>query len=187
MPYTELSPNVDNYFVGSGILKIRVRKPSDEGSYRDVGNCSKFEFTSNVTRLKHYSSRVGTRFKDKDVVTQVDATVAVVLDEITGANLRMMLLGDLTGSGPVMVDILTSPDIEVAMRLIGTNDVGAKVQVDIPSVLLTPNGALGFINNGAWGEIPLNADVNGDATTGSFGRVAVGTSGTELTDFPVFV
>lgn len=184
MPYTELSPNVDNYFVGSGIVKIRQKVPVDETDYRDVGNVSKFEFTSNVTRLKHYSSRVGTRFKDKDVVTQVDATLAMMMDEITGANLQYMLLSTNSGSSPVMLDILTQPNLEVAIRLIGTNDVGAKCQVDLPSVLLTPNGALGFINNGAWGEIPLTAEVNGDVTTGSFGRVAVGTDGTELTDFP---
>jgi len=184
MPYTELSPNVDNYFVGSGIIKIRQISPVDEVDYRDVGNVSKFEFTSNVTRLKHYSSRVGTRFKDKDVVTQVDATLAMVMDEITAANLQYMLLSTNTGTSPVMMDILTQPNLEVAVRMIGTNDVGAKVQVDLPSVLLTPNGALGLINNATWGEIPLTAEVNGDATTGSFGRVAVGTDGTELTDFP---
>lgn len=184
MPYTELSPNVDNYFVGSGIVKIRQISPVNEGAYRDVGNVSKFEFTSNITRLKHYSSRVGTRFKDKDVVTQVDATLAMTMDEITGANLQYMLLSTNTGSSPVMLDLLTEPNLEVAVRLIGTNDVGAKVQVDLPNVILTPNGALGFINNGAWGEIQLTADVNGNAATGSFGRVAVGTSGIELTDFP---
>lgn len=184
MPYTELSPNVDNYFIGSGIVKIRQKVPVNEGSYRDVGNVSKFEFTSNVTRLKHYSSRVGVRFKDKDVVTQVDATLAMVLDEVTAANLQYMLLGSTPSGSPLAMDILTQPDIEVAVRLIGTNDVGAKVQVDLPSVLLTPSGALGLINNGTWGEIPLNADVNGDPTTGSFGRIRVGTDGTELTDYP---
>jgi len=184
MPYTELSPNVDNYIVGAGILKMRMIAPTLDADYRDVGNASKFEFTSTVTRLKHYSSRVGTRFKDKDVATQVDATVALVLDEVTGANLQYMLLADKSGAGPVMLDLLTQPNMTVALRLIGTNDVGAKCQVDLPSVLLTPNGALGFINNGAWGEIPLTADVNGNEATGSFGRVAVGTDGTELTDYP---
>lgn len=181
MPVTDLSPNVENYFVGAGILKW---KGVDDSVYRDVGNVSKFEFTSNVTRLKHYSSRTGTRFKDRDVVTQLDATVAITMDEITASNLALSLLGDVTGSGPIMISILTNANKEGAFRLIGTNDIGAKCQIDLPSVLITPSGALGLINAGTWGELPLVAEVNGNITTGSFGRLAWNTDGTELTDFP---
>lgn len=175
MAVTDLSPNIDNYFIGAGIVSW---KEDGSGSYRDVGNVSKFEFTSQVTRLKHYSSRVGTRFKDEDVVTQVDATVAMALDELTGSNLAMLLLGDQDGTAyPVTIDILTKTKFKGAFRLLGTNDVGAKCQVDLPSCLITPSGALGLINAGAWGEIQLTAEVNGDITTGSFGRIMVGTDG----------
>lgn len=178
---TDLSPNVENYFVGAGIAKW---KGILDLAYRDVGNVSKFEFTSNVTRLKHYSSRTGTRFKDRDVVTQLDATVALSMEELTAANLALALLGDVSGSGPIMIDILTNANIQGAFRLIGTNDVGAKVQVDLPSCLITPSGAIGLINAGTWGEIQLVAEVNGNIATGSFGRLAWNTDGIELTDFP---
>lgn len=178
---TDLSPNVENYFVGAGILKWRDKA---EINYRDVGNVSKFEFTSNVTRLKHYSSRTGTRFKDRDVVTQLDATVALSMEELTASNLALALLGDITPGSPTMIDILTRSNIEGAFRLIGTNDVGAKVQIDLPSCLITPSGAIGLINAGTWGEIQMVAEVNGNINTGSFGRLAWNTDGVELTDFP---
>lgn len=170
MAVSNISPNVDNYFVGAGIVKWKGILDVD---YRDVGNVSKFEFTSNVTRLKHYSSRVGTRFKDKDVVTQVDASVAITMEELTAKNLALMLLGDEAGGGPpIMIDILVDTEKVGAFRLIGTNDVGAKVQVDLPSCIISPSGALGLINQGAWGEMQLTAEVNGDVNTGSFGRLA---------------
>lgn len=171
MPATDLSPNVDNYFVGAGIVKWKGVGDSD---YRDVGNVSKFEFTSNVTRLKHYSSRRGVRIKDRDVVTQVDAQVAMSMEELTAKNLALALLGTQSGSSPIMIDILSHTEIEGAFRLVGTNDIGAKVQVDLPSCLITPTGAIGLINQGTWGEIQLLAEVNGNGDTGSFGRLAWG-------------
>src|SRR5882672_6981172 len=90
MPVSDLSPNVENYFVGAGIVKWQAL---GDLTFRDVGNVSRFEFTSTVTRLKHYSSRTGTRFKDRDVVTQVDAQVALTMEEFTASNLAMALLG----------------------------------------------------------------------------------------------
>jgi hypothetical protein len=176
---TDISPNVENYYVGAGICKW---KGEDDSTYRDVGNVSEFAFTSTVTRLKHYSSRTGTRFKDRDVVTQLDASVAIKMDEITAANLALAVLGTASGSSPIMIEVLTQANKKGAFRLIGTNDIGAKIQIDLPSCLITPSGAIGLINAGTWGELSLTAEVNGDINTGSFGRYAWNTDGVELTD-----
>jgi hypothetical protein len=181
MAVSELSPQVDNYFIGAGIVKWKGILDAD---YRDVGNVSKFEFTSTVTRLAHYSSRVGTRFEDKNVVTQVAAKVALTMEEFTAKNLTLALLGEENAGSPITIDILTNANIQGAFRLIGSNDVGAKCQIDLPSCTLSPTGALGFINAGTWGEIALEADVYGDPVTGSFGRLAWNTDGIELTDYP---
>lgn len=170
MPVTDISPDVDNYFVGAGIVSIKL--PSDSG-YVDSGNVSKFEFTTSATRLKHYSSRHGIRRKDRDVVTQMDATLAMTMDEFTARNLGFALLAtNPGGASPIMLNIGDQPDIVAAVRLVGTNDVGAKVQVDLPSVLIAPSGALGLINAGTWGEIQLTGEINADITTGNFGRLA---------------
>lgn len=174
MPATDLSPNVDNYFVGAGIVSwAPIATPT---VYRDVGNVSKFEFTSAVTRLKHYSSRHGTQFKDADVVTRVDATAMITMEELTASNLAMHLLSDETNPDvlPVMLNILNTPEMKGALRLLGTNDVGAAIQLDLPNCLITPSGAVGLINAGTWAEIQLTVEVNGDINTGIFGRLAWG-------------
>ncbi len=116
------------------------------------------------------------------MVTQLDASVAIKMDEITGSNLALALLGTVSGSAPIMIDVLTAANKKGAFRLIGTNDVGAKIQIDLPSCLITPSGAIGLINAGTWGEIQLTAEVNGNINTGSFGRYAWNTDGVELTD-----
>ena len=176
MPATDISPNVDNYFVGAGIVSWSPTGPT--GPYIDIGNVSKFEFSVIATRLKHYSSRTGIRRKDADVVTQMDATVAITMDEVTAHNLSLHLLStDPGGASPIMLNIGDTPEINGALRLVGTNDIGANVQVDLPSVLIAPTGAIGLINNGAWGEIVLQAEINADVTTGVFGRVAWDTGG----------
>lgn len=176
MPATNLSPNVDNYFVGAGILKWSG--VNDAGVFRDCGNCSKFEFTVTPTRLKHMSSRVGVRRVDKNVVTQVEATLALTLDELTAKNLAFAMLAIETDGTPITLAIGANADIEGHFRLVGTNDVGAMVQVDLVSCLVAPSGALGLINNGQWGEIQLQADVNTDPNNpASFGQLAWGITG----------
>lgn len=172
MPATNISPNVDNYFVGAGILKWKGVNDTD---FRDCGNCSKFEFTITPTRLKHMSSRIGVRRVDKNVVTQIEAALALTLDELTAKNLAFALLGTEVDGTPVTLSIGELPDIEGQFRLVGTNDIGAKVQVDLVSCTVAPSGALGLINNGQWGEIQLTADVNTDPNNAaSFGQLAWG-------------
>ena len=182
MAATDLSPNVDNYYVGAGIVKWQAGPTGYADPYRDLGNVSKFEFTSTPTRLHHYSSRVGVRFRDLSVVTQVEATVAMTMDELTAANLAMALLGtEIVTGPPLTVDILNNAEQSGAIRFIGTNRVGAKMQIDLPSCNIAPSGALGFITT-AWGEIAISCEVNGNINTGSFGRVSWLTDGNEISN-----
>lgn len=51
---TALSPNVDNYFIGKGIVSI-ADPDTSPFNWRDVGNVPTFEFTPNITFLDHYS------------------------------------------------------------------------------------------------------------------------------------
>lgn len=51
----------------------------------------------------------------------------------------------------------------------GTNSVGAKLQITLPKVLISPSKALSMIGDG-WGEIELDGEVLVDITTGSFGQ-----------------
>lgn len=87
---TLVSPLVDMYYVGKGIVSIW---PTGETAYRDVGNVPTFAFTPNVTTLIHYSSRHGVRVKDLEVIHEKAATLEMVMDEFTYDNLKLALLG----------------------------------------------------------------------------------------------
>jgi hypothetical protein len=87
---TLVSPLVDLYYVGKGIVSIDVGM---SGTFRDIGNVPTFAFTPNVTTLTHYSSRHGVRVKDLEVIHEKAATVEIVMDEFSYENMKLVLLG----------------------------------------------------------------------------------------------
>ena len=78
----EVSPNIGNYVVGRGIAYIQLVPPSlnPDAGFVDCGNITEFTFQVKPTRLEHFSSRVGVRKKDLVVVTEVAATLTVVME-----------------------------------------------------------------------------------------------------------
>lgn len=161
-----ISPDPLNYFIGKGILKW---KPEGAGSYRDFGNAT-FETTINPTKLDHWSNRTGIRTKDRQVVTQMEMSCKFGLDEFTADNLTIALMATQDTDGTLSIG--GSPQVIGAIRLIGTNEVGLKFQVDAPTVSVTPSAALSFISDG-WGVIELAGEVLADAN-GIFGLVYTG-------------
>jgi hypothetical protein len=87
---TDLSPNVGNYYLGKGIVYWLGQ---GETAWRDLGNCTIFEFTPSVTKLDHFSSRSGVRQKDLSVVTEQIATVHVTMEEFSAANMALAMMG----------------------------------------------------------------------------------------------
>lgn len=152
-----------NYYIGKGIVSW---KP-DGGSYADLGNAPTFEFTPNLTQLDHFSSRQGTKTRDRRVVTEKSATVKFVLEEFTADNLALALLGTNTGG---TIDIFSESELLGSLKFEGANDVGATVVVEFPIVTLTPSAAIAFIGEG-WGSLELTGDVSADPGTGSFGSL----------------
>jgi len=169
----QASPNVDNYYVGKGVVKIKVAGIDDD--YRDVGNCPSFEITPNITKLAHYSSRAGTKFKDANITQQKEMTLKMTLDEITPENLQIALLGSDADSSGLVHNIMDLNEIVAAIRFVGTNAVGDKQQVDLPTVSLTPSNAIGFISD-SWAQIELTGDVTADES-GVFGTIHSGIEG----------
>lgn len=90
MAITADSPNVDNYFVGKGIV---YWKGDGETEYRDLGNVPEFEVALTTDKLDHFSSREGTRKKDRTIVREQSGTVRMVLEELTAKNLELALMG----------------------------------------------------------------------------------------------
>jgi hypothetical protein len=92
---TLVSPLTSLYYVGKGIVSVQILTgitPPDS-AYRDVGNVPVFEFLPNVTVLTHYTSRLGIRSKDLEVIHEKQATLNMHLDEWSYKNLQLAFLG----------------------------------------------------------------------------------------------
>jgi hypothetical protein len=158
------SPNTENYYVGKGIVYIKLPTDTD---YVDVGNVTAMEFTPTVEKLDHFSSRTGIKTKDRSVVLSLAATLKVTMEEWTARNLALTLLGDVVESGGIVsIDILTNNSQSAAVKFVGANDVGPQWSFEFPSVSFTPSGTLNPISD-EWGALEVTGDVN--ATNGVFG------------------
>lgn len=167
-----LSPNIGNYFIGKGIVSIKLL---GESTFTDAGNCPTFEFMAKVTNLDHYSSRTGVRVKDFTAVIEISGSLTMQLEEITARNMGFAMLGLPTGGPspiPDTIDILGSPVIYGSIKLVGTNDIGPIWTVNLPLVKLSPSKAIALIAN-TWGTIDLEGDVLYDQLSGGFGTATV--------------
>lgn len=161
MAATDLSPNVDNYYIGKGVMYFRPRNPDGTyGPWRDLGNVPEFEFTSSTEKLDHFSSRTGVRTKDLSVIVEKNATCRIVLEEWTGPNLAMYLLGTQTGADETAsIDIGTNSEIRGQIAFDGQNDIGPTWNLWFPEVSFTPSGSLSPIQD-EWGSMELTGDVS---------------------------
>jgi hypothetical protein len=166
------SPNIGNYYIGKGIVSIKLL---GESVFTDCGNVPQFEFMAKVTQLDHYSSRTGVRVKDFTAVVELAGSLTMQLEEMTARNMGFALLGLPTGGPsptPDTIDIFSSPVIYGAVKFVGTNDIGPVWTVNFPLVKLSPAKALGLIAN-TWGVIDLDGDVLFDQNTQTFGTATV--------------
>jgi len=181
MAYTNTSPNVDNYWIGKGIVKFQ---PSGTSSFVHLGNAPEVEYTPGIDVLDHFSSMVGVRSKDRKVVREKSATIRVVLEEMTPDNLGLAFMGGVTdptapATEPYTIDIFSLSEITGSLRFIGQNDIGPKIQVDFPNVSIVPTGSINLISE-EWASVEITADVLVDNTTGKFGTALWGID-TEVT------
>ena len=91
-----LSPNIGNYRIGRGYLKMQMQ---GDPTPLDMGNCTQFEFNVKPTTLPHFSSRVGVRIKDFLAVTELEASLTMSMEEITARNFAIACLGNVLQSG----------------------------------------------------------------------------------------
>jgi hypothetical protein len=162
-----MSPNVNNYHIGKGIVSF---KETGASSFIDLGNSPSFAYTPAVTKLDHFSSREGVRTKDFTAITQIGATIKFTLDEITGYNLAFFALaeqGTSTG-GDITLSGLSKAEFTGTIKVVGTNDIGQ--QVDFTAdVSFVPSGDFSFITDkDEWTVITIEAEVM-KGTAGDFG------------------
>lgn len=151
--------DIDNTFIGKGIVKFR--RTGDTG-YRDLGEVPEFEFTMTVDKLDYFSNRSGIRTKARTVVREKSANLRIVMSELTAENLSLYLMGDaVTGSppsAPYEIEIFANSEVTGAVRFVGQNDIGAKVQLDFFNVSFSPGSSFSPISD-EWGSLEVNADV----------------------------
>jgi hypothetical protein len=167
-----LSPNIGNYYIGKGILSIKLL---GESAYTDCGNVPQFEFQAKITQLDHFSSRTGVRVKDFTAVIEIAGSLTIQLEELTARNMGFALLGLPTGGPsptPDTIDIFSNPVIYGSVKFVGTNIIGPVYTITFPLVKLSPSKALGLIAN-TWGTIDLDGDVLFDQVQQSFGTATV--------------
>jgi hypothetical protein len=124
-----------------------------------IGNCPKFAFTPKPEVKKHYSSMSGTKKLDKIAFVSVEAEVEVHCDEFVQDNLVMGLLGEVNSSNAI--EILGAPTVERQLKLDGTNNFGARVEVILPHVFFYSDKVLDLIGDD-WGDINLTGEVLSD-------------------------
>jgi hypothetical protein len=167
MPVSQVSPNVENYYIGKGKVFIKLTADAD---WVDIGNVPEFEYTPTLDKLDHFSARAGVRSKDKSVVREKAATIRMVMEEWTARNLSMALMGAVDDSQPtaVTIDILSLNSILAAIKFEGTNDIGPKWKFEFPKVEFIPSSSLNPISD-EWGQIEVTGDILFDDATQSFG------------------
>lgn len=161
------APDIRNYYIGKGVLSF---KKTGDMTFRDLGNVGTFEWTPTLTKLDHFSSRAGTKTKDRTVVTEKAATVHIIMDEWSTENLALALLGDINTdtAGDDVIDIFSQNSISGALKFVGANEVGPVYTWIINLVEFTPGSNIDPISD-AFGTL----DIVGDAATvnGKWGTI----------------
>jgi hypothetical protein len=91
---TLVSPLTSQYYNGKGIVSVQITSGlTPDGAYVDIGNVPVFEFTPTINTLAHFSSRLGVRSKDLEIITEKSAVLNMTMDEWTYRNLLLAFLG----------------------------------------------------------------------------------------------
>lgn len=142
------SPSTTLYTLGKGIVSIAAWSGTTPPvSLTDVGNCPRFEVEVTEETLDHYSSRSGTRVKDKQVVIETGFTLNFDLDEFSVANLAMFLKGTVSGSKNHIISANTVLDKEYAVKFVSDNPAGPNETWEFHRCKLSPGGNLGLISD----------------------------------------
>ena len=163
------SPSVLNYAIPKGIVYFTP----DGGAEQDLGNCPSLELSLEVDKIEHVTSRAGIGSVDKTIVRQKTAAGTMVLDEITPYNLRLAMLGDAVASnseGNSEFGIFANSSIDGRLRLEGTNDVGNRINMVLPSISIDPGDAIPFIGDEI-AQLSLSFTVNYVEAFDDFGTV----------------
>jgi hypothetical protein len=164
-----MAASTDNYYVGKAIISW---KATGDSVFTDLGNVPECEFSFNINKLDHFSSRAGVKSKDKSVIIEKGATVRLVLEEITAHNLALALGGTTyaDSDGNTSFGMMSVNAQEGILKILGTNEIGAQVNW-IGSVSFAPSGSFNPISD-EWGSVEATGEILVDVD-GNFGVMTV--------------
>ena len=140
------SPSSTLYTLGRGVLSIgEWSGATPPGAYTDVGNCPRFDVEVTEEKLDHYSSRSGTRQKDKTVVLETGYTLDFDLDEMSILNMKMYLKATLSGANVLLAN--TVLDREFALKFVSDNPVGPNETWEFWRCQLSPGGTFSLLSD----------------------------------------
>jgi hypothetical protein len=149
------SPSTALYTLGKGILSVgEWSGTTPPGGYTDIGNCPSFEVEVTEESLDHYSSRSGTRVKDKSVIIETGYTLTFALDEMSVKNLQMYLKATVSGS---TLQANTALEQEYAFKFVADNPAGPNQIWEFWRVKLSPNGAFSLIGE-EWSTVSFTGE-----------------------------
>lgn len=162
-----VTSSTDLLQVGKGIA---VFKKSGETTFRDLGNCPEIELKPAADTLEHFSSRTGTKLKDKTITISSSAELRIVMEEMAAFNISLLLTGAVDETDPdfPVVSIGGQNSVRGEFRFYGMNDVGPRWNVIIPAVDFLPSGSLNLISD-EWGKMEITGQAA--ATDGVFGTM----------------
>lgn len=149
------SPDTSLYELGKGIVYIAEFAAGVPGMYKDVGNCSKFDVEVTEESLDHFSSRSGTRKKDKTAILETGYTLSFDLDEISVLNMQMVLKAGVQNGHVLLAN--TALDKEYAIRFESDNPVGQNKKWEFWKCKLTPAGPISLISDD-WQKLSFTGD-----------------------------
>ena len=158
-----LSHNVNLYSLGRGIIYMAEFSGGAPGSYTDVGNCPNLTVEVTEEKLPHYSSRSGTKVKDKEVVLETGYTIVFDLDEISTYNLKVFVKGTITQN---KIYANQSLDREFAIKFVTDNPAGPNETWYFWRVTLSPNGPFSLIGD-EWSKMSFTGEGLADTTNHS--------------------
>lgn len=139
-----------NYTIGGGRFWFSetvddTLSPVRRTGFRDFGNVVEHEFEQDIDELEHFTSKSGTRRKDRTVVREISASLLLTLDELSIKNMRDFFQGSAitdeaasVGGGSVSDEIvrLDGTEIRVLEKSLNATNIEVKDITDVTTYVL---------------------------------------------------
>lgn len=151
-----------NYTIGGGRFWFSetlddTLDPVRSAGFRDFGNVVEHEFEQEIDELEHFTSKTGTRRKDRTVVREISAALLLTLDELSIKNLRDFFQGgEITdeaagvGAGSVDDEIarLDGTEIRILSKGLNATSIVVKDITDVTTFILDTDYTVGDVIGG---------------------------------------